>query len=82
MILPPSFSSVDVPGIVRSMPYDRWRELSDHGRRISRLVTCGPDEVVVGAGFTHPRGKARDEFVAAQLDAMGPEAAAEYLQRR
>ena len=69
-------------GIVRSMPYERWRELSTHGRRISRYVMCGPGEVVVGAGFTHPRARAREEFIAAQLAVMDPQAAAEYIQRR
>ena len=69
-------------GVVRSMPYERWRELSSHGRRISRYVMCGSGEVVVGAGFTHPRAKAREEFVAAQIAGMDPEAAAEYMQRR
>ncbi|MDH3753689.1 MAG: phytanoyl-CoA dioxygenase family protein [Acidimicrobiia bacterium] len=69
-------------GIIRSMPYERWKELSDHGRRVSRLVMCGPGEIVIGAGFTHPRARARDGFVADQLEAIGPDAAAEYLQRR
>ena len=69
-------------GIMRSMPYERWTELSDHGRRICRYVMCGEGEVVVGAGFTHPRAKAREEFVRNQLAELGPEAARQWAQRR
>ncbi len=53
--------------MLRSMPYDEWARLSDRGRRISRLVACGRDEVVVGAGFVHPRAAERAAFVERQL---------------
>ncbi len=62
--------------ITRSMPYDRWVELSPHGRRICRYVTCDPGETVLGAGFTHPRAAAREAFVEAQLAEMSPDDAA------
>ena len=60
-------------GINRCMPHERWLELSPHGKRISRFVTCAPTEVVVGAGFTHPRERARQEYIDAQLAELGPE---------
>jgi hypothetical protein len=68
-------------GVVRSMPYDRWRELSPRGQRICRYVVVGPGEPVVGAGFVHPKAKVREQRKAQELAAMGPEAAAEYLNR-
>jgi hypothetical protein len=27
------------------MPYARWLELSEHGRRVARLIACAPGEV-------------------------------------
>ena len=60
-------------GINRCMPHERWLELSPHGKRISRFVTCAPGEVVVGAGFTHPRERARQGYIDAQLAELGPE---------
>ncbi len=62
--------------ITRSMPFDRWAELTTHGRRICRYVTCDPGEQVLGAGFTHPRAAAREAFVERQLAEMGPHEAA------
>ena len=67
--------------VVRSMPYNQWKSLSPHGQRISRFVMCGKDEVVVGAGYIHPKSKMREEFKAKQLAELGPDAAAEYLRR-
>jgi hypothetical protein len=67
--------------IVRSMPYERWRELSPHARRISRFVACGPGEQVIGAGFHHPRRRDRERYCEEQLAALGPEASDEYRQR-
>ena len=68
--------------IVRSMPYEQWRRLSLHGRRISRYIACGPGETVVGAGYVHPRARMREAFREQQLADMGPEAAEEYLLRQ
>ena len=69
-------------GVHRCMPYERWAELSDHGKRISRYVMCSPGETVVGAGFTHPREAARTAFIEAQLRELGPPAAADWFLRR
>lgn len=68
--------------ITRSMPYERWVELSDHGKRIARYVTCDPGEPVLGAGFTHPRAAAREAFVESQLAQMEPARAAIARLRR
>lgn len=68
--------------IERTMPYEVWRKLSSHGQRICRFVTVGPDEVVLGAGFTHPRARVREQHLRDQLDALGQEQAAEYIARR
>jgi hypothetical protein len=67
--------------VVRSMSYDRWRTLSPHAQRMCRYVVCDRGDPVVGEGFSHPRGAERDRYRAAQLDAMGEDAAAEYLRR-
>jgi hypothetical protein len=67
--------------VVRSMPYEQWKSLSPHGQRISRYVMCGKDEVVIGAGYIHPKSKMREAFKAGQLAELGAEAAAEYLRR-
>ncbi len=69
-------------GIVRSMPYERWRQLSHHGQRICRYVMCGEGEAVIGAGFTHPRAKAREQYIQQQLSSLGPGAADEWVRRR
>ena len=42
---------------------------------------CGKDEVVIGAGYIHPKSKMREEFKAEQLAELGADAAAEYLRR-
>ena len=68
--------------IERSMPYEVWRDLSAHAQRICRFVTAGQGESVLGAGFTHPRARVREEHLQAQLDELGPDRAAEYLRRR
>jgi hypothetical protein len=67
--------------LIRSMPYDSWRALSPHAQRISRYVVCDPGQAVVGAGFNHPRSAERERRRAAELDAMGGQAATEYLRR-
>ena len=67
--------------VVRSMPYEQWKSLSPHGQRISRYVMCGKDEVVIGAGYIHPKSKMREAFKAKQLSDLGSDAAAEYLRR-
>ncbi len=69
-------------GINRCMPYERWKELSPHGRRICRYVVCAEGEVVVGAGFTHPREKARRAFVDSQLQELGADVAERWWALR
>lgn len=68
-------------GIMRCMPYERWRELSPHGQRISRFVMCDQGETVIGAGYMNPRAKLREQYKAAQFAEMSPEAVDEYLRR-
>jgi hypothetical protein len=67
--------------VIRSMPYEQWKMLSPHGQRISRYIMCGRGEVVIGAGYIHPRSKMREAFKAQQLRQLGAEAAEEYLRR-
>ncbi|NNE97102.1 MAG: hypothetical protein HKN24_13840 [Acidimicrobiales bacterium] len=69
-------------GVHRCMPYDVWSDLSDHGKRICRYVVVGPDETVVGAGFTHPRESERNAFIEAQLAELGPPASTDWWLRR
>jgi len=38
----------------RSMPYERWQALSEHGRHIARAAVCAQGEWPAGAGFLHP----------------------------
>ena len=68
--------------LVKSMPYERWAELSAHAKRISRYIAAYPGEPILGAGFVDPRGAERERHRAAQLASMGPEQAAEVLVRR
>ena len=65
--------------VIRSMPYEKWKSLSPHGQRIARYIMCGKDEVVIGAGYIHPKSKMREAYKAEQLRQLGPEAAEEYL---
>ena len=44
---------------MRSMPHERWAELSPHGRRICRFIKCEPGEWPRGAGAMHPLASAR-----------------------
>jgi hypothetical protein len=67
--------------VARAMSYERWRTLSPHGQRICRYVVCDRGETVVGEGFSHPRSAERERVRTAQLEAMGEEAAGEYLRR-
>jgi hypothetical protein len=67
--------------LIRSMPYDSWRALSPHAQRISRYVVCDPGQTVVGAGFSHPRTAERERHRVVELEAMGDQAATEYLRR-
>ena len=67
--------------LIRSMSYDDWRTLSSHGQRICRYIVCDPGQAVVGEGFSHPRTAEREGYRAAQLDAMGHDAADEYRRR-
>jgi len=69
-------------GINRCMPFDLWESLSEHGKRISRYVVCDPGEPVIGAGFTHPRAKDREAFIATQLESLGPDAELHWRTRR
>ena len=68
-------------GIMRCMPYERWRELSPHGQRISRYVVCDRGETVIGAGYMHPRAKMRENFKNEQFDKMSQEDVDAYLRR-
>lgn len=65
-----------------SMPYDEWVTLSPHARRISRMIAGRRHEVVVGAGFVHPRAAEREALVERQLASMSPEEADEFRSRR
>jgi ectoine hydroxylase-related dioxygenase (phytanoyl-CoA dioxygenase family) len=67
--------------VIRSMPYEQWKRLSPHGQRISRYVMCGKDEIVIGAGYIHPKSKMREAFKAAQLEQLGDDGAEEYMRR-
>jgi hypothetical protein len=67
--------------LVRSMSFDRWQALSPHAQRICRYIVCDRGEVVVGEGYSHPRTAARERYRNAQLEAMGAEAADQYLRR-
>jgi len=69
-------------GINRCMPYERWKELSPHGKRICRYVMCAEGEVVIGAGFTHPREKARQAFIDSQLEKLGEAVADQWWALR
>lgn len=69
-------------GINRCMPFDIWTTLSDHAKRICRYVVCDRGEPVIGAGFTHPRARDRDAFIAAQLAELGPDAELHWRSRR
>ncbi len=69
-------------GIHRCMPYDIWSGLSEHGKRICRYVMCGPEETVIGAGFTHPRESEREAFIERQLKQLGPPASTDWWLRR
>ena len=67
--------------LARSMSYDRWRTLSPHAQRLCRYVVCDRGEAVVGEGFSHPRNAERERHRQQQLEAMGEQAAGEYLRR-
>ncbi len=69
-------------GVNRCMPFDLWQGLSNHGKRICRYVVCDRGQPVIGAGFTHPRARARDEFIDAQLAELGPDAREHWQTRR
>jgi len=67
--------------LIRSMTHERWLTLSPHAQRLSRYIVCDPGEPVVGAGFSHPRRAERERHRQAELEAMGPVAAAIYERR-
>jgi len=69
-------------GVNRCMPFEQWERLDDHGKRICRYVVCDPGEPVIGAGFTHPRARDRDAFIANQLTELGPNAELHWRTRR
>ena len=68
-------------GVIRSMPYERWQELSPHGRRISRYVMLGAGEQLIGEGFIHPKRAEREAFRAKQLAELGTAEMQEYKER-
>ena len=53
--------------ITRSMPYENWEKMSEHGKHIARLVKAPKGEVVLGAGFVSNNGAEREAFKEAQL---------------
>jgi ectoine hydroxylase-related dioxygenase (phytanoyl-CoA dioxygenase family) len=67
--------------VTRCMPYERWRPLSRHARRICRYLVADDGTPVVGAGFVHPWKHERDAAKDRALAAMDPDAAAEWLDR-
>jgi hypothetical protein len=69
-------------GVNRCMPHEQWLTLSPHGRRISRYVAAGPGETVLGAGFNHPRAKAREAFIEQQQVEVGSDEAANWWSKR
>ena len=42
---------------------------------------CDQGEAVIGEGFSHPARAERERYRAAELEALGEQAAAEYLRR-
>jgi hypothetical protein len=68
-------------GINRCMPYELWAGLGEHEKRICRYVVCDKGETVIGAGFTHPRARDREAFIAKQLAGMEPEAGSNWWSR-
>lgn len=68
--------------MIKSMPYERWAELSPHAQRISRYIAGYPGEPILGAGFVDPRSSVREQFKADQLASLDPATAAELLARR
>ncbi len=52
------------PQVRRSMPYERWLALPEHGRHVARAAVCEAGVWPAGAGFMHPllseRQKAAD----------------------
>jgi hypothetical protein len=68
--------------LLKSMPYERWAELSPHAKRISRYIAGYPGEPILGAGFVDPRSAERARFNAAQLAAMDPSEAVDFVARR
>jgi ectoine hydroxylase-related dioxygenase (phytanoyl-CoA dioxygenase family) len=67
--------------IMRSMPYDEWKQLSPHARRICRYIMVEEGKPVIGAGHVHPRKADREAHKEAELQALGPDAAAEWRDR-
>ncbi len=67
--------------LIRSMSFDRWRQLSPHAQRLSRYIVCDRDEPVIGDGFTHPRRVERERHRESELAELDP-ADAEIYRRR
>ena len=67
--------------LVRSMPYERWQDLSPHAQRVSRYVVCDPGESVIGAGRHHPRRADRERMRAEELAQLDPGAVIVYERR-
>ena len=55
----------------RTMPYERWLDLSPHAQRISRFVIGHPGEPIIGAGKHHPRRAERERIFNDELATMG-----------
>jgi hypothetical protein len=69
-------------GIHRCMPHEQWLTLSEHGRRISRYVAAAQGDIVLGAGFDHPRAAAREAFLEQQASELGTDLAAQWWAKR
>ena len=69
-------------GVHRCMPHQQWLTLSPHGRRISRYAAAAPGEVVLGAGFDHPRAAAREAFLEQQALDLGSDLADQWWSKR
>jgi hypothetical protein len=53
--------------VARTMPYENWLKLSDHGKHLARLVKAPKGEVVLGAGFVSNNHQEREDFKEKQL---------------
>jgi hypothetical protein len=67
--------------IMRCLPYDEWKQLSPHARRICRYIVVDEGTPVIGQGYVHPRKAMREAHKEAELRALGPDVAADWRDR-